>query len=114
MWLFVTPHALQQFQQRVAMLPANKIFGLVESEAAKGRWIMEQPQREPILQGYYNNQPFYMVLGNGEGSSLSVITILNTQTSVHYKLCRGRSTKVFIPLRELEDHVRSCITQYSR
>lgn len=113
MWLFVTPHALQQFKDRIAELSDTEIYDLINNEASKGRWILEYPQREPILQGYYCDLPFYIVIGEGKKKSLSVITILNMNTPVHYKLCRKRSRKMYIPLEELESHLRSCIAQRS-
>jgi len=82
---FVTPHAVRQFQQRVANLPARKVIEIVQQALQKPDLV-----EPPTFRGFYGRKPFYMMVGlpSNDGDWPAVITIMGPESRIHGKLMK--------------------------
>jgi hypothetical protein len=93
---FVSSHAVEQFQARVANISAAKIINLVQS-------ILQDPglpvdvtytdnQLSPIYRAVYAGKNFYIPVVKGQGEWPAVPTILGEESHIHWKFRRGKLT----------------------
>lgn len=85
---FVSPHAVEQFQQRVEPLPARQAISIVQKQLNRRLRVIEPGHDHEIYVGWHNDKPFYALMGQGEGASPSVVTILSVESVLHGKIAR--------------------------
>jgi hypothetical protein len=88
---FITPHAIRQFQQRVADIPARDVISTVLAELDKRKRIVEDDRDELIYTGLYDGYPFYAIIVNGEGDWPAIATIIGKASVVHAQLCKRKA-----------------------
>lgn len=99
---FVTPHAIDAFQKRVANLRETEVIRIVQEQLQRRRLVVEESGNKPDTAIYacaYDDgtlhHRFYPVVTNapdGEGEWPSVSTILGVDSPVHQKLVGDKRT----------------------
>lgn len=88
---FITPHAVRQFQARVANVPAADVISAVLSELAKRKRIVEDGRDELVYTGLFEGQPFYAIIVHGKGEWPAVATIVGKASMLHAQLCKRKA-----------------------
>lgn len=91
MSFFVTPHAIRQFQNRVANVSATEVIDAVLSELDKRKRVVENGGNDTIYAGLYRRMPFYAIIVEGTGEWPAVATILGESSKLHGQFCKRKA-----------------------
>lgn len=92
--IFVTPHAIDRFQERIAPLDAERVIEVVQSELAHGRRLIEDHRPgEIVYQGIYDDKVFYVVIRPSDiaGEWPAAVSVCGGNGAEHGNLCKGRA-----------------------
>ena len=84
---FVTPHAVDQFREKITKLPAATVISAVQ-RALQAADLVDLP----VYRGYIGGQVFYAVVAPPTDAEEweAVVTILGKESHIHNKLMKQR------------------------
>lgn len=91
--VFVTPHAIDRFQERIAPLDAEEVIDIVQFQLHAFAQRVVEPHRPSDLtyRGKYLGRWFYMRLEKGEGEWPAVVSIMDATGAAHGNLCKRKA-----------------------
>lgn len=127
---FVTPHAVDRFRERVAVLPPARVIEIVQEMLQDPGLPVDAEIRDGklalIYRARYAGKTVYLTVGRGDAAGEdkpwpAVITVMSEESVLHGVLCRadtkrGRGWRyddrkaLIVPLREAGFTVRECAT----
>ena len=91
---FISPHAVKQFQRRIAPVPAAEVIRAVQQMLQNPGPPVDIEERDgkvlPIYRGWYRGKLVYIPVAAGEGEWPCVPTVWGIRSKLHKKLCRRR------------------------
>lgn len=90
--IFITPHAIDRFQERIALLDPESIIGVIQHELARGQRLIEKHRPDEITyQGMYEGRAFYVAISGGEGEWPAAVSVFGDTGAEHGNLIKGRA-----------------------
>lgn len=91
--IFVSPHAIDRFQERIAPRNAEEVIRVIQFQLNTFAQRVVEPHRpnDITYRGRYLGKWFYMNLERGEGEWPAVTSVMDATGAAHGNLCKKKA-----------------------